>query len=217
MVHFYNDLLFSLEKKGNSHICNTWVNLQDIMLSEIVKWSESQSCLTLCDPTDHTVHGILQARILEWVAFPFSRGSSQPRDQTQVSRIAGGFFTSWVIREACNKGSEISQLQKTNYYMIPFISGIQGSQIQRWKREWQLLSCSEARGKRECGVVIWGTWWESQVVPVVKNPPANAGVRRETGSIPVSGRSPGGGHGSPLQCSCLENPHGQRSLAGYSL
>ena len=51
-------------------------------------------CPTLCDPVDYTVHGILQARILEWVAFPFSRGSSQPRDQTQVSRIAGGFFTS---------------------------------------------------------------------------------------------------------------------------
>ena len=46
------------------------------------------------------VHGILQARILEWVAFPFSRGSSQPRDQTQVSWIAGGFFTSWATREA---------------------------------------------------------------------------------------------------------------------
>ena len=44
-----------------------------------------QSCLTLCDPMDYTVHGILQARILEWVAFTFSRGSSQPRDQTQVS------------------------------------------------------------------------------------------------------------------------------------
>ena len=40
----------------------------------------AQSCLTLCDPMDYTVHGILQARILEWVAFPFSRGSSQPRD-----------------------------------------------------------------------------------------------------------------------------------------
>ena len=45
-------------------------------------------------------HGILQARTLEWVAFPFSRGSSQPRDQTQVSRIACGFFTSWATREA---------------------------------------------------------------------------------------------------------------------
>ena len=46
------------------------------------------------------VHGILQARILEWVAFPFSRGSSQPRDQTRVSCIAGGFFTNWANREA---------------------------------------------------------------------------------------------------------------------
>ena len=42
----------------------------------------------------HTVHGILQARILEWVAFPFSRRSSQTRDQTQISHIAGGFFAS---------------------------------------------------------------------------------------------------------------------------
>ena len=48
----------------------------------------AQLCLTLCDPMDDTVHGLLQARILEWVAFPFSRGSSQPRDGTQVSRIA---------------------------------------------------------------------------------------------------------------------------------
>ena len=48
---------------------------------------------TLCNPMDYTVHGILQARILEWVAFPFSRGSSQPRDRTQVFCIAGRFFT----------------------------------------------------------------------------------------------------------------------------
>ena len=58
----------------------------------------TQSCLTLCDPMDCSppgcsVHGILQARILEWVAMPSSRGSSQPRYQTQVSRIAGRFFT----------------------------------------------------------------------------------------------------------------------------
>ena len=68
-----------------------------------VKWSEvkvAQSCLTLCNPTDYRVHGILQARILEWVAFPFSRGPSQPRNGTQVFRIAGGFFTSWATREA---------------------------------------------------------------------------------------------------------------------
>ena len=60
----------------------------------------AQLCLILCDPMDYTVHGILQARTLEWVAFPFSRGSSQPRDRTQVSHIAGGLFTSWATREA---------------------------------------------------------------------------------------------------------------------
>ena len=59
-----------------------------------LKMKVTQSCLTLCDPMDHTVHGILQARVLEWVVFPFSRGSFQPRDGIQVSRIAGGFFTS---------------------------------------------------------------------------------------------------------------------------
>ena len=68
-----------------------------------MKWSEvkvSQLCLTLCDSMDYIVYGILQARILEWVAFPFPRVSSQPRDQTQVSHIAGGFFTSWATKEA---------------------------------------------------------------------------------------------------------------------
>ena len=50
-------------------------------------------------PTDSSVHGILQAKIMEWVAILFSRGSSQPRDQTQVSCISGRFFSIWVIRE----------------------------------------------------------------------------------------------------------------------
>ena len=59
----------------------------------------TQLCPTLCNP-DYTVHGILQARILEWVAVPFSRESSQPRDWTQVSRIAGRFFTIWATRES---------------------------------------------------------------------------------------------------------------------
>ena len=58
--------------------------------------------------------------------------------------------------------------------------------------------------------------WASRVVLVVKNPSANVGDIRDAGSIPGWGRSPGGGCGNPLQYSCLENPHGQRSLAGYS-
>ena len=68
----------------------------NIFYITIVKRSEVKVtllCLTPCDLMDYTAHGILQARILERVAFPFSRGSSQPRDQTQVSLITDGFFT----------------------------------------------------------------------------------------------------------------------------
>ena len=61
-----------------------------------VKVNLTQSCLTLCDPMDSIVHGILQARI---PFFPFSRGSPQPRDWTQISHITGGFFTTWATRE----------------------------------------------------------------------------------------------------------------------
>ena len=65
----------------------------------------AQSCLTLCDPMDcslpgSSVHGIPRARKLEWVAIPFSRGSSRHMDWTQVSHIAGRFFTVWATREA---------------------------------------------------------------------------------------------------------------------
>ena len=59
-----------------------------------------QSCPALCDPMDSTVHGILQTRILERVAFSFSRGSSQHRNRIQISHIAGRFFTNWATREA---------------------------------------------------------------------------------------------------------------------
>ena len=68
---------------------------QDILIVLYpLKVKVTQSCLTLCNPLDYTVRGILQARILEWVAFPVSMGILQPRDQNQVSRIAGGFFNS---------------------------------------------------------------------------------------------------------------------------
>ena len=64
------------------------------LLNQNLKVKAVQLCLTLYNPMDCIVHGILQARILECVAFPFSTGSSQSRDGTQVSRIAGRFFTS---------------------------------------------------------------------------------------------------------------------------
>ena len=62
---------------------------------------KSESCSVVSDslrPHDYTVHGLLQASILEWVAYPFSRGSSWPRNQNGVSCIAGRFFTNWAIR-----------------------------------------------------------------------------------------------------------------------
>ena len=77
-----------------------------------------QLCLTLCDPMDcsspgSSVHGILQARILEYVAIPFSRGSSQPRDQTQVSGIAEG-----ILYCLSHQGS---QSQKDLVYFALFV------------------------------------------------------------------------------------------------
>ena len=82
------------------------------MIINKIKWKlATQLCPTLCDPTDcsppgSSVHGILQARILEWIAVPFSRRSSQLRDRTQVSLTACRFFTIWATREACKIQAE---------------------------------------------------------------------------------------------------------------
>ena len=87
------------------------------------------SCPTLCDSLDYTVHGTLQARILEWVAFPFSRGSSRPGDSTQVSHIAGGFFTSWATREApigLHDSANVKDLCPSQWYRFP-IWNVSGS------------------------------------------------------------------------------------------
>ena len=85
----------------------TWQMIYDSTSSNhllIVLCLVTHLCLTLCDPMDcslpsSSVHGILQARILEWVAMPSSKGYSQPRDWTQLFRIAGSFFTIWVTME----------------------------------------------------------------------------------------------------------------------
>ena len=91
-----------------------FLKTKSVFLSELFSFlndSESevaQSRLTLCDPVDcslpsSSVHGIFQARVLEWVAISFSRGSSRPRDRTRVSRIVGRRFTLWATREALFK------------------------------------------------------------------------------------------------------------------
>ena len=109
-----------------------------IIISVIItmNWSEvTQSCPTLCDPMDcsppgSSVHGILHARILEWVAISFSKGSSRPRDQTQVSHIAGRRFNLWATRDApiitilpCIF-TELQRLSKLNIFYIIFLKFI---------------------------------------------------------------------------------------------
>ena len=88
--------------RGRGIYVHLWLIQVGVGESEV-----AQSCLTLCYPVEYSppgfsVHGIFQARILEWVAISFSRGSSQPRDWTQVSRIAGRCFNRWATREAQN-------------------------------------------------------------------------------------------------------------------
>ena len=125
----------------------------------------TQSCPTLCNPMDYSpqgsaVHGILQARILEWVAMPSSRGSSQPTDWTQVSCIAGRFFTVWATREALISHSRtwrrMAPLSSTLTWKIPWME--EPGRVQsmgslrvghdwvtllslltfmRWRRKWQ--------------------------------------------------------------------------------
>ena len=75
-----------------------------VSLIKCIHKIHAQSCPTLCDPMDFSlpgssVHGILQARILEWVAIPFSKGSSRPRDRTQISCNVGRFFTGRATKE----------------------------------------------------------------------------------------------------------------------
>ena len=87
-----------------NHSVILWNARSILAMKNQVKVKVAQSCLTLCDRIDcslpgSSVHGILHAKILEWVTISFCRGSSWCRDQTRVSRIAGGFFTVWATRE----------------------------------------------------------------------------------------------------------------------
>ena len=91
------------EWRDDQYFCHSFISPRGRDVWK-VKVLVTQSCLTLCDPMDYSppgssVHRILQARTLEWVAISFSRGSSQSRDWSPVSCMAGGFFTIWATRE----------------------------------------------------------------------------------------------------------------------
>ena len=125
-----------------------------------------------CSPPGFFVHWILQATILQWIAIPFSRISSQPRDQTQISHIGGRFLTIWATRKAWKWLIIKTSLQE----------------VKELRSSYTPIPCFPSP------LVVGGSAGKEFV--------CNAG---DLGSIPGLGRSPGGGHGNPLQYSCLGN------------
>ena len=123
---------------------------------------------------DYAVHGILQTRILEWVAFPFSRRSSPPRDQTQISHNAGRFFTRWATREALmnlswgNLSSWVldSSLSRTEGCDSDFAHWIHGARpdspgiwhkIEQWAGIMLVAVTIDIVAKRSSGSLSWAT------------------------------------------------------------
>ena len=137
------------------------------LVPDMEKMKVAQSCPTLCNPMDcslpgSSVHGILQARILEWVAIPFSRGSSQPRNWTRVSGIAGGFFTSWATREG------LPELVDQETHVLSWAYGL----------EWDIHIHTFTDGKLQgpfsaIGVIpecIWSSVWHWPVSSLMSPP-----------------------------------------------
>ena len=134
-----------------------------------------QLCLRpwgLCDPMDYTVHEILQARILEWVAFPFSRGSSQPRDQTQVSSIAGRFFTSWATREALVADGKVWLLSFIGLVVLHFAWSFWVSNIHRYFKDTSTLTLCNSmmawpmflEGQGAAPNILWLIWGHYRLI-----------------------------------------------------
>ena len=133
-VHWVSDAI-QLSHPLSSHylilchpiLLHALLDCKEILVKLIKIESESditQSCPTLCDPMEcslpcSSIHGIFQARVLEWIAISFSRGSSGPRDWTWVSHITGRHFTIWATREACSETHyQIIMLCLWNYHTI---------------------------------------------------------------------------------------------------
>ena len=121
----------------------------------------AQSYLTLCDPMDcslpsFSVHGILQARVLEWIVIPFSRGSSWPRDWTQASCIAGRFFTIWATREA-------------RYYLCPETTGFLDyvfNPVKDWSLKQQGLPLDYLKKAKHWRIDVFELWFWRRLLRV---------------------------------------------------
>ena len=129
------------------------------------------SCLTLCyhrecSPPGSSVHGILQARILEWIAIPFSRGTSQPKDQTLVSCLAGRFFIIWATGKSYfvkyiplnwHKDRDFVYDVHCNILLVQCLTH---SQFSIWRRKWQptpVYLPGKSHGQtRLVGYSLWG-------------------------------------------------------------
>ena len=143
-----------------------WINPIEVLWSEV-----AQSCPTLCPPGS-SIHGIFQARVLEWVATSFSRGSSWPRDWTQVSRIAGRRFTIWATREApevlwtrtreplvahpCSPKQNSYKLDLLDQYLIWYVrvNYLTLKDADKDDRGWRTCSLldKQLKEQRECGL-----------------------------------------------------------------
>ena len=124
-----------------------------------------------CSPPGSSVHGILRARILEWIAIPFSGRSSRPRDQTQVSYVAGRFFTFWVTGKASYKISFIKALIpfmmalsswpnltfQWPHLLIPSPLGVMISTHECWGR--YNIQTIAAKGNSEKDLALW-LWYD---------------------------------------------------------
>ena len=173
-----------------------------VQFSSVAQW-----CPTLCNPMDYTVYEILQARILEWVAYPFSRGSSQPRDQTQVSCIAGGFFTSCATGEfqeySWNGVGSLSLLQQIfliqesnpgllHCRRILYQLSHQGSQedikmlINTWKKAQHCSLLEKCKSKLQWGITShWSEWPSSKNLQTIS---AGESVEKRKPSCAVGGK-----------------------------
>ena len=138
----------------------------------------AQLCSTLCSPMDckqpaSSVHGFLQSRRLEWVSIPFSRGSFWSRDQTQISCLAGTFFTIWTTWEAniWMEGYYGATFQNFSNYKIKFICWIISQGYSISKRQWESYkkkvylasahACLGNSGSKnlECTHKCPNSWW----------------------------------------------------------
>ena len=229
---YSGELLHQFENCCSSHCCNSCVYVCVYVCVLI-----AQSCLALCNPTDcsppgFSVHGILQARILEWVAIPFPRGSSLPGNQSQVSLLTGRSFNIWPTREALFqfllvRKSKIEWSMDSNdiWVLIPMFK----SHLQILDLAYSLFTrfiCScllefisifgkiNERTSQPVSPEKWNPCNSSCVNAEYRLPRWLNGYRihlksnshRRCGFDPWVGKISWRQHGNPLKYSCLENP-----------